>query len=250
MTGEPPSKHLLADWLDLHQISAAQCQHILRDWPEPPPLEPRAAQTTDLTAIAVWDMASAALSAVFGTKSAHMELVRRQTKCVFQPDPAKYPRAFTLNEDGQGTPMVVCNYQAQLADLMVLAHEFGHAAQIIASGERFLPPVPREVCAFLAELAMLAYLQNHQPELHQGAQQVWLAAVAKSWHKDRHDLMQVLSDPAGLSRPYSYQWNYPIARALALNLWEFIAANPAGGEAIWPLFEGRLDSGIAGLPIL
>ncbi len=248
MTADAPPRHVLSDWLDLHNLSAVQCLKILQGWPEPQQPEPGGVLTCELTAGAVWDMASAGLSAVFGKMSGHMEMVRSQTECVFQPDLKKYPRAFTLNKGGQGAPMVVCNYQGQLADLMVLAHEFGHAAQIMASGERFVPPVPREVCAFLAELAMLAYLQRHHTELYQGAQQVWLAAVAKSWRKDRHDLMQLLSDPVGLSQPYSYQWNYPVARALALSLWEKIALGKKDGEAVWPLFEGRM--GMPGLPDL
>lgn len=240
-----PARHVLADWLKLHELSAAQCLGILQAWPEPQPPhkpQPNRGQTSGLSADVVWDMAAAAMSAVFGRESAHLENVRLQTRCDFQPDPQKYQRAFTLNDGGQGAPVVVCNYRGFVSDIMVLAHEFGHASQIMACGAGFVPPVPREICAFLAELAMLDYLQVHVPEIHCSAQQVWQAACVKTWAKDRHDLRQFLSDPSGLDLPYSYQWNYPVARALALKLWGNFAANQTAAQALWPLFEGGMTA--------
>ena len=239
------ARHDLSDWLELHTLDAAQCRQILQDWPEPR-TQPRAqkaqsAPASELpTAAVAWDMARAALRAEFeaaGDSGAGdiIDAAHAQTQTLFQPDPQKYPRAFTVNDGGQGVPLVVCNYQGRVADIMTLAHEFGHAVQIIASGGRFVPPVAREVCAFLSERAMLAYLQHQQPEIYGAARQVWQGAAVKNWRKERADLLRLLGD---LATPYNYQWNYPLARSVVSGIDE---NDPA---RFWPLFEGDLDPSV------
>lgn len=182
-------------------------------------------------------MARAALRVKFGQEKFGgvadiIDHAHAQTQTLFAPDPEKYPRAFTVNDGGQGMPLVVCNYQGRVADVMTLAHEFGHAVQIIASDGQFMPPALREVCAFLSERAMLEYLQAHHPELYGAGRQVWQAATVKNWRKERADLLRALDD---LSTPYSYQWNYPLSRSVVSGIGEMDAAQ------FWPLFEGGLE---------
>ena len=246
------ARHDLSDWLDLHALDAAQCRQILQDWPdsgperrpqprsEPGAQKAHSAPASELpTAQVVWDMARAALRAEFGGGADVIDATHARTQTLFQPDPQKYPRAFTLNDNGQGVPLVVCNYQGRVADIMTLAHEFGHAVQISASGGRFVPPVGREVCAFLSELAMLAYLKGQKSDLYDGARQVWQAATLKIWRKDRVELLAALGD---LATPYNYQWNYPMAHIVAAQASARAWGKPATDPRVWLLFEGGLPA--------
>lgn len=56
----------------------------------------------------------------FGDIADFIKTAHAQT--LFQSDPQKYPRAFTVNDGGQGVPLVMCNYQGRVADVMSLAY--------------------------------------------------------------------------------------------------------------------------------
>ncbi len=51
-------------------------------------------------------------------------------------------------------------------DLVCLAHEMAHAAQMILSKGAFMPPVAREVCAFLGELALIRYAKTQSAAVY------------------------------------------------------------------------------------
>jgi hypothetical protein len=147
---------------------------------------------------------------------------------------ARVPRPFTVPADG--APAVVLRYRGRVADLITVAHEFGHAVQISASGG-FVPPVSREVCAFVSELVLLKLLRVEMPDLHGAVRAAWQARNRSYLGRDRTLLALALRDPGSV---YHYGWNYPIARVLAS---ECVEQLPAG--ALWAIFENRIPlSGI------
>ena len=87
--------------------------------------------------------------------------VRDQSVTVFHADHLKVSRPFTVQTDSY--PIVVLCYRGRIVDLLTVAHEFGHAVQSLASGPDFVPPVNREICAFVSELALLKMLRSDLP---------------------------------------------------------------------------------------
>jgi len=204
-------KHLMADWLGLHQLEAAQCWTLLQHGLEQRAKGPQVKTLgVDLDAVQAWQLAATALTQAFPDLADLIAAVHSNTRTEFDVDAEKYPRAFTLHGGENGYPVVVCAYRPHLRDLLTLAHEFGHALQIKASGAAFMPPAYREVCAFVAEQALLRHCP---PKWQQGMQQIWQQATGKYLGADLAQLQDALHAPGS---PYTYRWNYPVARILAI----------------------------------
>ena len=152
----------------------------------------------------------------------------------FSPDETRFPRAFTLHDDGSGRPYVSCPYHGTVGDLMALAHEFGHALQITASQGAFMAPVLREVCAFISELAMIAALDSEDPSCGRLARDLWNADTRKQLTVDLAVLGAAIESDTAV---YTYQWNYPVARILAI-----AAVRKLDEGSVGLLFEGRLST--------
>lgn len=106
-------------------------------------------------------------------------------------------------------------WSATAEDLICLAHEIAHATQMILSKGALMPPMAREVCAFLGELALIAYTKTHFSSIHRGLTLVW------QQERQRYlgsDLSQLAGDVAYGSRAYHYRHNYPLARVAAMAL--------------------------------
>jgi hypothetical protein len=99
-------------------------------------------------------------------------------------------------------------------DALALAHELAHAVQIVASHARTpgaaMPPLAREVCAFLGERALAAHLGD-RPE-GRALRAAWLAEDRIYLGQDAAALRAAFADPHAA---YDYRWNYPVARWLA-----------------------------------
>ncbi|KUF08978.1 hypothetical protein AVJ23_20020 [Pseudoponticoccus marisrubri] len=146
------------------------------------------------------------------------------------PDMTRHPRPFTLHDIGGGRPYVSCACDGTPADLIRLAHEFGHAMQVIASGPAGMPPALRETCAYLSEAVTVRGVRAEDPGLAALIGQVRAAEAAQDLGSRASRLRQALADP---DRPYDYDWNYPVARILSERL-------SAGGEAVLHgVFHGR-----------
>jgi hypothetical protein len=224
-------RYCLTDWLELHGLTALQCEIVLARAIDPGSDAPTAAGThpCGLTAEAAWQLAADALAAAFPDGAATVEITRRGAVRDFRPRGPRSRRPFTFPA-GPNRPVVALDYDGRIGDLLNVAHEFGHAVQIAATGG-FVPPVSRELCAFLSELALLARLGIHLPALHPLALAAWRAANRHYMVRDGAVLARALRDRAS---PYRYDWNYPVARVLAS---ECLAQLPGG--ALWPIFENR-----------
>lgn len=190
-----------------------------------------------LSAAQAWGLCAGALRAAvpeLGTQIGEVEM--RAPKCL-APRAGKHPRPFTYDLGGGALPLVSLHYQDRPVDLLAMAHEVGHALQIVASQGRSdgqMPPVARECCAFLAELAILQHLPTRFAALapaHQADDAIYFGDNARA-------LAEAMTDPR---QPYRYAWNYPLARHIAArlfrsesacNLGALYRAGPEGGSYI------------------
>ncbi len=110
-------------------------------------------------------------------------------------------------------PTLVMNWQATVSDLVCLAHEAAHALQSAMSSSGRMPPMAREVCAFLGELLLLRHARDHAPGLASAICEVWETENEAYLGTDLDALSDALSDPG---RPYHYRQNYALARLAAV----------------------------------
>jgi hypothetical protein len=182
-------------------------------------------------------MAAAAMLASFPRAAGLIRSVRDTAVRTFRADPGPRPRAFTFPAGQEGPPVVVLGYRGRISDLITVAHEFGHAVQIAASGNKFVPPVNREICAFVSELALLKHLAAELPALHGLVLAAWQARNCGYLDRDGRTLALALKNSRSV---YRYCWNYPIARVLASECVEQLPA-----ATLWSVFEDRIPlSGI------
>lgn len=121
-------------------------------------------------------------------------------------------RPMTLDRGAGRAPVVSMCYQGTPADMLCVAHEFGHALQYHLAQGRFVPPILRELAAFLAEAVLLRYVQREDPQLAAPLKAAARADDAIYLGQDGDLLRAALDDPQAA---YDYRLNYPVARHLA-----------------------------------
>jgi hypothetical protein len=228
VTGQ--SRAVMADWLALHGLTVAECRALLV------PADPQVARRVPDPAYAgppPWPAVIAALAEALPMGAAVMDQIRTGVRIDLAPDPVRFPRPFTLHDDGQGLPFVSCPLKGRMSDLIVMAHEAGHVCQIVASGRTDLPPVLRETAACLAEHLVARVLGGALPRLAE-------ARDARLRDRSNPILARALGD---MDTPYDNVWNYPPARTLARR-----AAAGLPDAMLWQIFAGELTvTGLAAL---
>lgn len=130
-------------------------------------------------------------------------------------EPETSIRAHTIDH-GLGAPPEVCiGWRGDAKDLISLAHEVAHAVQIQLSSGSPMPPVARETCAFLGELALIDDAQESNPALGAELLNVWNEENGVYLGRDRSKLRLALESS---DTSYHYDLNYPLARAAAILL--------------------------------
>lgn len=209
-----PVRSTLNDWLEMHGLTAKTCADLLRSRPSLPKPSDATCQL-DLTGADVWPLVAHALTTHLPDLADKIHETATQTLTNFTPDMEKYPRAFTLHDAGNGHPYVSCPPSGTVRDILTVAHEFGHALQITATQDSEMPPVLREVCAFISEMAFLQKLSHTHAELAAAATSHLHKQSKRFLGKRLTSLSSVLDTP---DTEYDYNWNYPPARILALKL--------------------------------
>ena len=231
-------KHDLSDWLKLHDLSVENCRQLLSLSERYPDIstintEDEPACKTEMVASQAWCLASDALSAALSPFRNTIEDVLRHTTTDFRVGVRTHQRPLTLHDGGNGYPYVRCGFRGRLADLINVQHEFSHAVQVFASRGKFLPPVLRECCAFVGELTLLDYLRHRHIEIYDDARLVWRSQSARIFCKHQPVLQAALQAP---NTPYNYNWNYPIARILSIEI-----CNQLNDRQKWKLFSGEIE---------
>lgn len=231
------TRHNLGDWLALHQLDVATCEAALdamgqplEGEPAPPAGVSSACQVLDLEG--AWLCTAAAMRSFLPAQQGIIdETIANTVRIAVEPRGASR-KAVTLDNGAAAYPTIVLSYRGDGADLLVVAHEFGHALQIRASKGRFVPPVMREVCAFLGEGALLSHLREADVAQHRALAALWHHHNRKYLETQKQRLRNDLQNPG---TPYRYLWNYPLARQLAIH-------TLAGADQawVWSIFEGKV----------
>lgn len=117
-------------------------------------------------------------------------------------------------DHGAGQPSEIrMSWRSSVSDLICLAHEVAHTVQLRLSAGSFMPPVARETCAFLGELALIDWARQNDTHLAAKLLLVWREENQIYLSRDCDLLRSALADPASV---YSYRMNYPLARAAAV----------------------------------
>jgi hypothetical protein len=227
-----PSTATFADWLDLHGITAeALAAWIPDDRPAPRPPDP------PLAVAATPEEVTAALALSLPSLGALLKRVCTDVLFDLAPDLQQFPRAFTIDDLGDGRPFVSCPCRGRTSDLLRLAHEIGHALQAMAGPAAHLHPIQREMGAFIAEDAATHALWA----AHRALGPLLTARQAKVV---RHapSLRAAFHEP---STPYSYAWNYPAARSLASRAIAVLATDDVAALCVNPGPLGPLMARLA-----
>ncbi|KPD10804.1 hypothetical protein AN476_18830 [Phaeobacter sp. 11ANDIMAR09] len=169
-----------------------------------------------MTADEAWAQCATSLCIAIPELSDEIARVSTDAPRCLAPNKAKHPMPFTYDLGHRKLPFVSLHYQGCVADLLTMAHEFGHAVQIVASwksGKGQMPPVAREWCAFISELAILQFNELSS------------ASICSAYNADdntyfgahKSSLEAALLDG---QRQYQYAWNYPLARYFSQTLFQ------------------------------
>lgn len=229
-------QHSLADWLALHELDPATCRHVLdaigHDFASAPAGHEGAQsgyQALDLEV--AWLRTVEAMRDLLPERHGIIEDTFAKTEKIVVDLPGRSRKAVTLDNGPDAYPMILLSYRQEPAEHLIMAHEFGHALQLRASQGRLVPPIMREVCAFLGESALVSHARQRNHPQH--------ACLARAWRKDSRRYFGVQSDRlraalATPAAPYTYSWNYPVARYLAIRISERCSR-----DRIWSIFAGR-----------
>ena len=233
----PPQRHTMKDWLALHGIDREDCTVLLADLARREPSAPSRCAKPDRTGETweeemMWPLAVAAVAELLPLHKATIENTFARSQKIVIPAERKTARAATIDHGPATYPTILYRLRGDASDVLMIAHEFGHALQIIASGGRFVTPVIRELCAFTAEIALLRYCKAHDPHRYGSLLENWQADSRRYFGKLATDFAAALADD---ENQYEYRWNYPLARLLSLDL-----ANCQSEEMVWNVFCGEL----------
>jgi hypothetical protein len=206
-------KPTIGDWLTLHDLTPDLCCELLALVANHPTGSAKAPKiTVTCNPVEVWSQCGTVIASRMPDAKAAVSHVLSEARVNFAPDPDKYPRAFTLHDDGQGHPYVSIPWNRTLKDVLALAHEFGHAIQIAAGKGQTIPPATRETCALLAEIWAVTDLK-----VLQEAERTMLAKTreAGAYHRLTTLSEALVKALSSSETVYDYNWNYPVAQAVA-----------------------------------
>jgi len=116
---------------------------------------------------------------------------------------------------------IILRYSDKPADALNLAHEYFHCLQFYESQCTEIPPMFRELAAFMGELLFLKYICSDSASVH--------APIINAWRKANRTYVFKYSKSLALAASsgarYSYDWNYPLARILSVIIIETMSRN-------------------------
>lgn len=246
----PECQATIADWLDFNGLTREAVQQQLAviesldvDAFDRLGVQPHLGLTVD----DAWAFCAESMRVAFPDLKARIDKIEMEAPKCLKPKGTKHPKPFTYDLGFQKLPFVSLHYQERPADLLAMAHEFGHAVQIVASwqnGEGQMPPVARETCAFLGELAVIHHCQVRFPLVpfaHRKADANYFGDTAQ-------ELKTAIQDSQA---PYRYGWNYPIARLVARcfltphQATRLFKAGKSGGQVFADLIGGSFEKEVA-----
>ena len=209
----------ISDWLRLNGLSRRGLLSLLDE--NRLSTEGRVAApdvTVAISAERAWATAATALRHYLPALGGTIDMVRDMSPKCLEASPESFPQPFTCDQGPDKLPFVSVQFACRAVDILAVAHEFGHALQIVVSHRSDrdrMPSMARELCAFIAELALLDHLSDRRSLLHIPVRNAWARQNLTYLDKDCTVLRRALNAPTAR---YDYRWNYPPARLLAKNV--------------------------------
>lgn len=231
--------YLVEDWLGLHNLyfdtvreALTKIENFHRVAPTLTPA-PQFGLFPLLKAENAWKLAAESLSEQLPYLELEISQVVQGCKRNFNASSQNSP--YTLIEDDSDFPTVSMSYNGSAADILCVAHEFGHVLQWYLAGGHFIPPMYREIAAFLAEHVFLEYMEKIHPDLGMDIRAAWELDNQIYYEKDGKLLLDALKAPQ-ISK-YNYRHNYPLARSIAARM------KKTASKDDWHLvFHGNLEA--------
>ncbi|MGH1412640.1 MAG: hypothetical protein ACRBB0_04050 [Pelagimonas sp.] len=217
--------YTISDWVNIHDFDTYIVEFIASNIR----LKTKKSRNTcttpfpNMSAQEAWSLTSQALAPAL---PAHLDDVL--ATCDFTEKKFDAPLTdppVTMDRDSGKMPLVSMCYQGTPADMLCVAHEFGHALQYHLARGRFVPPVARELAAFVSERIFLDFIRKNKPQIFTPLHAAWQKDNYIYLGTDAEQLRDALKLP---STPYTYRMNYPIARHIV-------------DEAFEPLLQDRLS---------
>lgn len=228
-------RHTLSDWLDLHELSPALCRRLLDAASafEPPAIgqDPPDLAYDSIELDSAWQSTVDAMRLFLPEHRGIVDDTFEKTIRMLVSQKGRPRAALTIDHGVNTYPTILYSFQGKPSDVLIMAHEFAHAVQIRASEGRFVSPIMREICAFLGEWARLSFASTTDATQYRHFSRIWSADNRKHFGVGSARLTSALSQS---DMAYSYSWNYPIARYLAISV-----QKQSLPDRIWRLFEGR-----------
>lgn len=222
----------LNDWIELHSTSTLDIKQLLSISGCIKCKQCNSSMDTltpYLSAKKIWVLSSKALSEKFSDNAEYIKSVELKCSTDFSADKAKQPYTSDLKQNG--TVHVSLHYQGSASDVLNVVHEFSHALQIYMNKGEFTPPALREVAAFLGEFILLDYLKAQKYGIYPN---IKVALLNDNAIYIGQDMGQLLDDLEDTFAPYSYRWNYPVARIIAYSLFHHL-----NKKDLWQVFLGN-----------
>ena len=163
---EPPQpKATITDWLEFNGLkkdSVIRELNLIKPTKKISDVCIKNSENLGLSADEAWATCALAMRTFFPQLGEQISGVETKAPKCLQPKHKKYPRPFSYDLGSNNYPFVSLHYHDLASNLLQMAHEFGHAVQIVASRphEKQMPPVARELCAFLAEIALMKFTKD------------------------------------------------------------------------------------------
>ena len=225
---------MVSDWLALHSLEADQTTRILLTSRQPTRNTAETGSAKALDARLAFEVQSTIVTGldIFFHGFTLPSLGNGGVCWISEEQRLPENAPVTVEAGPTGQVIIFCGYRNIAADLIALTHEYGHALQIIQSNAPFIPPVDREVAAFLAEHILLAYLRSIGSPIYKEMQTVWQLEAREYLGADTQQLLWALASP---NTAYDYRQNYPLAHIAAARLFR-----TGDKEQIWRAFNGQL----------
>jgi len=148
---------------------------------------------------------------IYPQLSQQIEATFRDTDLVSSKFPKQLEPPFFVGIKAS-QPVIGVDFDGSTRSMIDLAHEYGHALQFVASEKKQIPPMYREIFAFLAEFALFQHMVDNDDPRADAIQSVLFEDNESYMHDNLDELHAASKDTTAL---YQYEWNYPVARYLA-----------------------------------
>ena len=170
-------RYYLTDWLEVNNLDLTAVEKILSNYilpyEEPSQYSCLPKNSENLLAEDVWRLAAMSMIKRYPEKEDFIQFVRDDAITYFFSGKSSVKNNCTRPSRVCRAVEVYCNFNGSAIDYVTIAHEFSHALHYTLLNSRFLPPVYREVCAFIGELTLLEYLKSEDLLLYQAVLSAW-----------------------------------------------------------------------------